>query len=158
MSGNEDKVAIYLHPLEDTLDFIVRSNHKDSKHKGPDYEQLITDKIEKLRAQCNIHGMITLGMRGRTFSDAVVIIDEVQNMSNASLVKVLTRFGKNCKIILIGSNRQIDNPFLTKHTNGFSVVLNACRTTHPTVRLHAVQLTKVLRSPIAEWAEALFDT
>lgn len=158
LSGNEDKVAVYLHPLEDTLDFIVRSNHKDSKHKGPDYEQLITDKIEKLRARCNIHGMITLGMRGRTFSDAVVIIDEVQNMSNASLVKVLTRFGKNCKIILIGSNRQIDNPFLTKHTNGFSVVLNACRTTHPTVRLHAVELTKVLRSPIAEWAEALFDT
>ena len=157
LSGNDDKLAVYLHPLEDTLDFLVRSNHKDSKVKGADYEDMISEKVEKLRADCRIQGMIGLGMRGRTFTDTVAIIDEVQNMSKASLQKVLTRFGKDCKIILIGSNKQLDNPYITKYTNGLSVVLDACKRPHPTVRMHAITLTKVLRSPVAEWAENIFS-
>jgi len=97
-----------------------------------------------------------MGMRGRTISDSVIIIDEAQNLSPSAFAKVLTRFGKNCKIIIIGSNRQIDHPYLTKYTNGLSVILDSCRSAHRNLRLHAVTLTKVLRSPIAEWAENLF--
>jgi len=119
---------------------------------------MIAEKVEKLRSDCSITGMITLGMRGRTFNDTVAIIDEVQNMSKSSLQKVLTRFGRNCKIILIGSNKQIDNAYITKFTNGLSVVLDSCRTVHADLRLHAVTLTKVLRSPLAEWAERIFST
>jgi len=158
LSGNAEKFAVYLHPLEDTLQFIVRSNHKDSKLKGREFEEMIAEKVEKLRSDCSITGMITLGMRGRTFNDTVAIIDEVQNMSKSSLQKVLTRFGRNCKIILIGSNKQIDNAYITKFTNGLSVVLDSCRTVHADLRLHAVTLTKVLRSPLAEWAERIFST
>ena len=157
LSGNDDKVAVYLHPLEDTLQFLVRSNHKDSKLRGAEFEQFIDEKVEKLRRDCSITGMITLGMRGRTFSDTVAIVDEVQNLSAASLQKVLTRFGKNCKVILIGSNRQIDNPYINKYTNGLAVVLNACRQAHADIKLHAVTLTKVLRSPLAEWSERIFS-
>lgn len=159
LSGNEEKIAPFMTPLYDTLDFIVRSNHKDSKAKGAEFEELIASKTERLIKQRNIHGIITMGMRGRTISDSVIIIDEAQNLSQSAFVKVLTRFGKNCKIIIIGSNRQIDHPYLTKYTNGFSVVLDSCRSTPPQdLRLHAVTLTKVLRSPIAAWAEDLFDT
>jgi len=156
LSGNDEKLAPFFTPLHDTLDFIVRSNHKDSKARGREYDELIAQKTEKLIAQCNIQGIITMGIRGRTISDSIIIIDEAQNLSPSAFAKVLTRFGKNCKIIIIGSNRQIDHPYLTKYTNGFSVILDACRNAWPDLRLYAITLTKVLRSPIAEWAENLF--
>ena len=158
LAGNDDKLAPFLYPLEDTLQFIVRSNHKDSKLKGREYEEMIAEKVEKLRSDCSISGMIAQGMRGRTFTDTVAIIDEAQNSSKTSLQKILTRFGKNCKIIIIGSNKQIDNAYVTKFTNGLSVILDACRSTHDNIRLHAVSLNKVLRSPLAEWSERIFSS
>lgn len=157
LSGNTDKIAVYLHPLEDTLQYIIRSNHKDSKLRGQEYEDMISEKVEKLRKDCSITGMITLGMRGRTFSDTIAIIDECQNMSKSALQKVLTRFGKNTKIILIGSNKQIDNAYVTKYTNGLSVLLDACKKVNNSISLHAIELTKVLRSPVAEFIEKLFS-
>lgn len=158
LAGNDEKVAPFLAPLNDSLEFIVRSNHKDSKFKGREYEEMVTNKIEELRRNCSITGMIALGMRGRTFTDTVAIIDECQNMSKASLQKILTRFGKNCKIILIGSNKQIDNAYINKYTNGLSVILNACKSAPENVRIHAVSLSKVLRSPLAEFIENLFSS
>lgn len=157
LSGNDEKVQVYLHPLEDTIDFLVRSNHKDSKLKAQDYEDMIAEKVAEYKAKYRIEGMIGLGLRGRTFTNTVAIIDECQNMSKASLQKVLTRFGKDCKVILIGSNKQIDNPYLTKYTNGLSTILASCQEQDPRIRLHAVPLTKVLRSDIAEWAEKIFS-
>lgn len=158
LPGAGEKLAPFLAPLEDTLQFIVRSNHKDSKLKGTEYEEMISEKVEKLRSDCNIKGLIGQGMRGRTFTDTIAIIDEAQNPSKSSLQKILTRFGKNCKIIVIGSNKQIDNQYVTKYTNGLSVLLDACRTHQSAIRLHAVELTKVLRSPIAEFVERLFTS
>lgn len=157
LSGNDEKVQVYLHPLEDTIDFLVRSNYKDSKLKAQDYEDMIAEKVAEYKSKYRIEGMIGLGLRGRTFTNTVAIIDECQNMSKASLQKVLTRFGKDCKVILIGSNRQIDNAYITKYTNGLSTVLAACKEEDPRIKLHAVPLTKVLRSDIAEWAEHIFS-
>ena len=157
LSGNDEKMQVYLHPLEDTLDFLVRSNHKDNKLKGQQYEEMIAEKVEEMRKKYGIEAMIGLGLRGRTFSDTVAIIDEAQNMSKASLQKVLTRFGKNCKVIVIGSNRQIDNPYITKYTNGLSVVLDAATKPSDLINVHVVPLNKVLRSNIAEWSENIFS-
>jgi PhoH-like ATPase len=157
LSGNEEKMAVYLHPVHDTLDFIVRNRHKDSKLKGKAYEDFVENQIEDLIEKHNISSMIGLGLRGRTFHNTVAIIDEAQNMSKASLQKVLTRFGKDCKVIIIGSNRQIDNPYITKYTNGLSTILDACTRDHEKVKLHAVPLTKVVRSDIAEFAEKVFE-
>jgi PhoH-like ATPase len=79
-------------------------------------------------------------------------------MSKSSLQKVLTRIGKNCKVILIGSNRQIDNPNMTKFTNGLSVILNDCAfTTGDNINKHVIPLDKVVRSDFAEYAEKLFS-
>lgn len=155
LSGNDEKLAVYLHPLEDTLDFIVRNRFKDSPQKGADFELKVKEEIERLRAKCNITAMIGLGMRGRTFRKSVVIIDEAQNQSKASLQKMLTRFTDDCKIIVIGSNKQIDNPYLTKYTNGLSTLLDAC-TKPQDIKLHAVTLPKVVRGKIAEFAETIF--
>ena len=78
-------------------------------------------------------------------------------MSKASLQKVLTRVGKNSKVILIGSNRQIDNPYITRYNNGLSSVLTACTEHNDDINLHAVDLTKVVRGKVAEFAEKLFS-
>lgn len=154
----EEKNAIYFHPLYDSLDFIVRNRLKGGKAKGKELEEKVETQIEKIIQECNIEALTGLGMRGRTFTDTVAIIDEVQGMSKSSLQKVLTRFGKNCKIILIGSNNQIDNPNMTKFTNGLSVILNDCATVLGNgVNKHVVPLQRVVRSNFAEYAEKLFS-
>jgi len=153
----EEKNSIYFHPLYDSLDFIARNKFKGGKAKGQELEAKIDEQIEKIVDDCNITALTGLGMRGRTFTDTVVIIDEVQGMSKSSLQKVLTRFGKNCKIILVGSNNQIDNPNMTKFTNGLSVILNDCATSTGTINKHVVPLQRVVRSDFAEYAEKLFS-
>lgn len=154
----EDKNAIYFHPLYDSLDYIIRNRFKSGKAKGRELEEKIQEGIEKIVKDCNISALTGLGMRGRTFKDTIVIIDEVQGMSKSSLQKVLTRFGKNCKIILVGSNNQIDNPNMTKFTNGLSVILNDCATALGNgINKHVVPLQRVVRSNFAEYAENLFS-
>ena len=96
-------------------------------------------------------------MRGRTFTNSIIIIDEVQGQSKASLRKMLTRVGKDCKVIVIGSQRQIDNAYVTKFNNGFSVLLSQATVPQPGIRLQAITLSKVVRSPLAEWSEDIFD-
>jgi phosphate starvation-inducible PhoH-like protein len=47
-------------------------------------------------------------LRGSTFTNSVVIVDEAQNLEHSELVTILTRFGKNCKLFIIGDTRQSD--------------------------------------------------
>lgn len=159
LPGLEEKFAPYLHPVKDSLDFIARKQRPRSKSQPiEDYEDQIETLISDMQTKYNITAMTGLGLRGRTFTDSVVIIDEVQNMSKASLQKVLTRFGKNCKVILIGSNRQIDNAYINKFSNGLSVVLDSCTKPSDLVNKYAITLTRVVRSPFAEWAEGIFSS
>jgi phosphate starvation-inducible PhoH-like protein len=47
-------------------------------------------------------------LRGATFTNNVVIVDEAQNLEHSELVTILTRFGKNCKLFVIGDSLQSD--------------------------------------------------
>ena len=47
-------------------------------------------------------------LRGSTFDNAIIVVDEAQNMSDAELHTVMTRVGRNCKIIIAGDTRQDD--------------------------------------------------
>lgn len=155
-SGNDEKIAPFFGPVEDTLDFIARRRHSDSRLKGRDFEDFIAAERTELRERYHIEESTNLGLRGRTFNNIVAIIDEAQNYSKPALQKLLTRFGKDCKLILIGSQLQIDHPYDSRHTNGLSVIMAAATESHDLVRLHAVKLDKVLRSPLSEWAEYTF--
>ena len=53
-------------------------------------------------------------MRGRTLSDAVVILDEAQNSTTMQIKMFLTRMGLNTKIIVTGDTTQIDLPYAQK--------------------------------------------
>lgn len=158
LSGNSEKEAVYLHPLQDTLDFIVRSNLSSKNIKKIDMEEKVAEGIEKLIKECNIEGMIAIGLRGRTFHNSVIIVDEAQNIGVSTMQKILTRVGKQCKVIIIGSQRQIDSQYLTKYNNGLSVLLKACcKKPESDIGLFAINLQKVLRSPLSEFAENLFS-
>jgi len=152
----DEKNAVYFHPMIDSLNFIAKRRLGSTKLKGKALEEAIDTQIDKIIEDCDIQMMTGLGMRGRTFEDAVVITDEAQNFSKASLRKILTRFGKNCKVVVVGSNKQIDNAYITKYTNGLSVLLEAATKEHQ-IDIHAVQLDKVVRSEFAEFAENLFE-
>lgn len=157
-SGNDEKDAPYFGPVEDTLGTIFRNRYKDNKRKGQEFENFIQEQTAEAILKYNIKLLTTLGLRGRTLDDEVVIIDEAQNYSRSSLQKVITRMGKNTLLLIVGSNNQIDHPYITRHNNGLSILLEEAK--HEPledVKLYAVPLTKILRSPIAEFAERVFS-
>jgi len=61
-------------------------------------------------------------MRGRTFSDTFLIIDESQNCTIHELKTVITRIGENSKVVLLGDTDQIDTPYIDSLSNGLTVV------------------------------------
>ena len=159
LSGNDEKLAIYLGPMEDTIDFMVRNKIKARPgDKSGDLELRVQEGIDKLKADCNMESIITTGLRGRTFHNAIVILDEWQNASQATCQKVLTRIGKDCKVIVIGSQRQIDNKWVTKYNNGLAVLMGEARDREieTDMTMYAIELKKVVRSNMALFAERLF--
>lgn len=164
LPGLESKFEIYNYPLFDSLKYIARSEIKKSKANTPksraesnDQEQMITDKIEAYVKEYNIETLWLGAARGRTFSDAIVIIDECQNLSSKSALLAVSRIDKTCKLIAIGSNKQIDNMYTNKYINGLSTLLKASKEKHDEVTLFAGELNKVVRGPITEWAERIFE-
>lgn len=97
------------------------------------------------------------GARGRTISNAVVVIDEAQNMAKSTMQLILTRIDASCKVVILGSNRQIDNAFVSKHTNGLSALLHSTRDEHEEINLFGIELKKVLRGPITAFAERILS-
>jgi phosphate starvation-inducible protein PhoH len=66
------------------------------------------DAYEILKTRRAIDFLSTSFVRGTTLNDAIVIVDEVQNMTFHELDTVITRIGKNCQLILCGDFRQND--------------------------------------------------
>lgn len=160
VSGNDEKYGMYLGPMEDTIDFITRNRMKrKSNEKRDEYELRVQDKIEELKKEFGMESIITTGLRGRTFHNAIIILDEWQNTSQATCQKVLTRIGKDCKVIVIGSQRQIDNKWVTKYNNGLAVLLSEARdrSIDTPLSMFAIELKKVVRSTMAEFGESLFS-
>ena len=62
-------------------------------------------------------------IRGRSFNDAIIIVDEAQNATVHELKTVITRTGKNSKIILIGDIEQVDLPYINKFSNGLTIIV-----------------------------------
>ena len=62
-------------------------------------------------------------IRGRSFNDAIIIVDEAQNATVHELKTVITRTGKNSKIILLGDIEQVDLPYIDKYSNGLTIII-----------------------------------
>lgn len=166
LSGNEAKFEIYNHPLYDTLDFIARTSLKKANaNKTPAarqvdnsraaIEEAVKNAVQQLIKQYNIETIWNGAIRGRTLANAFVIVDECQNFSKKSLKTVLTRLDSTCKVVCIGSNRQIDNNFINKYTNGLNFMLKAANEKHEEVKMFATSLHKVERGAITAFAERI---
>ena len=91
----------------------------DMKNKIDPYLQPLYDALEDMLPQVKLQEMMEKNviqiaplafMRGRTLSDAVVILDEAQNTTSAQIKMFLTRMGWNTKMIITGDLTQIDLP------------------------------------------------
>lgn len=160
LSTNDAKTDVYLGPMEDTLQFIVRNKlKKKTSERTTDYEERIAQEIAKMVGKYGIESIITLGLRGRTFTNSLIILDEFQNAGAATTQKVLTRVGENCKVVMLGSMNQIDSKYLTKFNNGLAMVMDeaANGSVDSNVNMFAITLTKTKRSAMCDFAEKLFS-
>ena len=89
----KEKIDPYLQPLYDALE-----------------DMIPTQKLREMMDQNIIQIAPLAFMRGRTLSDAVVILDEAQNTTSAQIKMFLTRMGTNTKMIITGDMTQIDLP------------------------------------------------
>ena len=160
LPGYEEKFAIYNHPLIDSLRYMARSEHKkksvNKKQYTPPTQEDIATKVDQTIQNYSIETMWVGEMRGRTISEAFVIVDEAQNMSNKTMQMVLSRIDSSCKVVILGSNKQIDNFYVNKYTNSLTTLLKSTKHKSDLVNLYALRLKKVLRGPITQWAESIF--
>ncbi len=120
----EDKYAPYLGGLLDNYRHLmayttdkdeialaaknIRKKTDDNSDLPPEYAHLPSDIVP----------LAPEFLRGRSFEDAILIVDEAQNMTLDELQTAVTRLGNNCKMIILGSLLQVDvnvegeNPFL----------------------------------------------
>jgi len=69
-------------------------------------------------------------IRGRTFSNTFIIVDEAQNTTIHELKTVVTRAGEGSKIVLLGDIEQIDTPYIDSLSNGLTIVVEKFKTEH----------------------------
>ena len=160
LPGLEEKFAIYNHPLMDSLKYMARSEHKKKNTNKKQYiaptEEEIEEKVSQTIQNYSIETMWVGEMRGRTLSEAFIIVDEAQNISNKTMQMILSRVDSTCKVVILGSNKQIDNFYVNKYTNSLTTLLKSSSTKSDLVHLYTIKLKKVLRGPITQWAESIF--
>ena len=103
------------------------------------------DKIEKLIHENKIEIVPLMFMRGRTFTNSCIIVDEAQNITHQQTEMVLSRIGMGSKMILCGDTRQIDLP--NKKLSGFSFI---CRLENQVKDLKVFELKQNHRNPIVD--------
>ena len=130
----QDKMLPWLAPIQDNLQFLM----------GDDKATLEL-YIEK--GQIEVEAMTFI--RGRSISNAFIVIDEVQNMTQHEIKTVLTRVGEGTKIVLTGDIEQIDNVYIDATNNGLSYVVERLKDEQLTGH---VTLLKGERSKVATMA------
>lgn len=114
--GEKEKIAPLMRPIIDNLEQILDSDEE----KRYESEEELSDKISEVFERGIIQTEALNFIRGRSLVKTYLIIDEAQNMTPNQVKGIITRAGKNTKIILLGDPRQIDKPFLDEKTNGLS--------------------------------------
>jgi PhoH-like ATPase len=134
----EEKMTPWLSSIHDNL---------EAMHEGDDRPQSsIKYAIEKANIQFKSLNFI----RGRSIQNAIVLIDEAQNLTPQQLKTILTRCGKDSKMICLGNLAQIDSNYLTPLTSGLTYVVERFKGFESSSTVH---LEGIFRSRLAEYAE-----
>lgn len=125
-----------------------------SMHSGDgDDEKSTRATVEHIIDRANIEFTSMAYFRGRSIDDAVLIIDEAQNMTRAQMKGMLSRGGKNCRTIVLGNLAQIDDRFVTPASSGASAAVNIYRNYE---KGSILIFDEVERSSLAEFTEKNF--
>ena len=101
----EEKMAPWVAPIQDNLQFLMGNDRETLEM----YMKNGTIEVEALTY-----------IRGRSISNAFIIIDEAQNLTAHELKTILTRVGENTKIVFTGDVEQIDNVYIDETSNGLT--------------------------------------
>lgn len=112
--AKEEKLDPWIAPIKDNLRLIF-SDGKKTKNNEETLKLLFDNGTIEVEA-------ITY-LRGRSISNAFILIDEVQNASAHELKTILTRVGENSKIVLTGDIEQIDTTHLDSVSNALSIAI-----------------------------------
>jgi phosphate starvation-inducible PhoH-like protein len=103
------------------------------------------EKIEKCIEDGQIEIVPVSFMRGRTFVDSIVIVDEAQNVTHEQMEMITTRIGLRSKMVICGDDHQVD--LKSKRESGFRFLYSAARKVK---NMAAITLKQNHRDPIVE--------
>lgn len=142
--GVHEKMDPWMEPIYDNLDHIFSSTDEKKKQKRNIRD--IMDSTNQIQVEPLSY------IRGRSMPDRFMIIDEAQNLSPHEVKTIVTRAGKNTKIVLTGDPYQIDHPYLDINSNGLNYAVERMR--EEAIAGH-MTLVKGERSELAELAAEL---
>jgi PhoH-like ATPase len=111
----EEKMAPWMGALEDNLDVLNKTDEDVGEWGRAATQDLIRTRI-KIKS-LNF-------MRGRTFLNKFLIIDEAQNLTPKQMKTLITRAGPGTKVVCLGNIAQIDTPYLTEGSSGLTYVVD----------------------------------
>ncbi len=116
LPGNEEeKMGPWMGALDDNLEVLAKSDNSAGEWGRAATNDLVRSKI-KIKS-LNF-------MRGRTFLNKFVLIDEAQNLTPKQMKTLITRAGPGTKIVCLGNLAQIDTPYLTEGSSGLTYAVD----------------------------------
>jgi len=115
----EEKMLPWMGALEDNLD-VLNMSDADSGTGGNDWGRAAT--MDLIRSKIKVKSLNF--MRGRTFLNKYLIIDEAQNLTPKQMKTLITRAGPGTKVVCLGNIAQIDTPYLTEGSSGLTFVVD----------------------------------
>ncbi len=114
----EEKMTPWMGALMDNLEVLNQDSNNGSS--GGEWGRAATADLISNRIKIRSLNF----MRGRTFLNRYIIIDEAQNLTAKQMKTLVTRAGPGTKIVCLGNIAQIDTPYLTETTSGLTYVVN----------------------------------
>ena len=144
LPGTEkDKISPYMQPLFDNLNVIKHQFSANSRELAA---------IEEMQQSGQLTIEALAYIRGRSLSDAYVIVDEAQNLTPHEIKTIITRAGENTKMVFTGDVQQIDQPYLDMLSNGLVYTIDKMKGQN--IFAH-INLVKGERSYLSELASNL---
>lgn len=150
----KDKMNGYIQPMENSIETLMINKAKKKLTKDE-----LTELVAEFKKRYEIEYVYGGHLRGQTFpKGSIVILDESQNWDRSTMKTILSRSGEDNKFIIMGSNNQIDTPYLGKANNALTFMMSQCGKENSShVRIQGINLTNVVRSRISEWADIAFE-
>ena len=111
----EEKMTPWMGALMDNLEVLTKTDQS-----GGDWGRAATNDL--LSSRIRIRSLNF--MRGRTFLNKYLILDEAQNLTSKQMKTLVTRAGPGTKVICLGNIAQIDTPYLTETSSGLTYVVD----------------------------------